>query len=107
MDKETKRCYKYLDLSYDATIEEVRHRQKLLIKVFRARAISKGRSAEIEVQKIRDKGNHIVAYIQQHGVGKASTIPHFVTDGNSMFIIVGGLITSILAFLIVLGVFFN
>ena len=44
MLKEIKKCYHLLDLPYDADIEKIKSRQKVLIKMYRAKGIRTGKS---------------------------------------------------------------
>ena len=51
MDKEIKRCYHYMDLKYDSTIDEIKSRQKIMIKIFRAKSINSGKSYKNQTRR--------------------------------------------------------
>ena len=68
MTKEMKRYYHFLDLPYNATIDDVRSRQKVLIKVLRAKAIKRGISYKKKINKIAIVGEEIINFIKGYGV---------------------------------------
>ncbi len=68
MPKDIKRCYHFLDLPYDATIEDVRSRQKMKIKVLRAQAISKGISNKKKINEVAIIGEELINFIEREGV---------------------------------------
>lgn len=74
MTKEMKRYYHFLDLPYDATIEDVRSRQKIMIKVLRAKAIKRGVSYKKKINKIAIIGEEIINFIKGYGVQPAEKV---------------------------------
>ncbi len=68
MTKDIKRYYHFLDLPYDATIEDVQSRQKVMIKVLRAKAIKRGVSYKKKINKIAVIGEEVINYIKGYGV---------------------------------------
>ncbi len=72
MDKEIKRCYHYMDLKYDSTIDEIKSRQKIMIKIFRAKSINSGKSYKNQIAKVNSSTSKILDYIKVNGIPKAS-----------------------------------
>lgn len=72
MDKEIKRCYHYMDLKYDSTIDEIKSRQKIMIKIFRAKSINSGKSYKNQIAKVNSSTSKILDYIKENGIPKAS-----------------------------------
>ncbi len=72
MEKELKQSYHYMDLRYDSTIDEIKSRQKIMIKIFRAKSIKGGKSYKNEIAKVNNSTNKILANIKQNGIPKAS-----------------------------------
>ena len=68
MPKEIKKFYNFMNLSYSASIEEVQEREKVMIKVLRAKAIKKHKSYNLEINKVVSSANGIVDYIEKNGV---------------------------------------
>lgn len=71
MTKEIKKYYHFLDLPYDATIEDVKARQKVMIKVLRAKAIKRGVSYSKQINKIAIVGEEVISFINGYGVQPA------------------------------------
>ncbi len=72
MDKELKQCYHYLDLNYDSTVEEIKSKQKIMIKIYRAKSIKTGKSYKDEIAKVNLSTNKILSNIKQNGIPKGS-----------------------------------
>ena len=68
MPKEIKKHYNYLDLPYSSNIEEVRLREKVLIKILNTKESKKGVKYTEKLNKVVDSANAIVAYIEKNGV---------------------------------------
>ena len=68
MPKEIKRYYNFMNLSYTSTIEQVQEREKVMIKLFRAKAIKKNKSYQNKINEIVTSANSIVEYIEKNGV---------------------------------------
>lgn len=88
MTKEIKKHYYYLDLHFNATEEEIRIKEKMLIKILRYKAIKKGKSYKEEIDKVAKSADEIVDYIKKNGVPDKER-PHFkssVQDVLTQFI---------------------
>lgn len=68
MTKDIKRFYKFFDLDYDATIDDVRIREKSMIKVARAKAIKSGKSNKRKINEIVLISEQLVDFIESNGV---------------------------------------
>ena len=79
MTKEIKKCYYHLDLPFSATEEEVRVKEKMLIKILRSKAIKKGKSCKEDIDKVANSADEIVEYIKKNGVPQVEP-PHFKTS---------------------------
>ena len=67
-----KKCYKILDLPYNASLEEVKLRQKVLIKLIRAKGLKSGKLNEKKIKEINIAANKIEFYINKNGPAKTS-----------------------------------
>ena len=65
--KELKKCYFNLDLSYDATPEQVKTQEKILIKILRAKALKTGRSQQKKIDVIVKSANSILENLEKNG----------------------------------------
>lgn len=95
MEKELKKCYHYMDLRYDSTIEEIKSRQKIMIKIFRAKSVKSGKSYKNEIAKVNNSTNKILANIKQNGIPKAS-IFNFSSTVNEVATLIFVLIIMII-----------
>ena len=68
MPKEIKKFYNFMNLSYSSSFEEVQDREKVMIKVLRAKAIKKHQSYNDEINKVVASANGIMGYIEKNGV---------------------------------------
>lgn len=82
MTKEIKKHYHFLDLPYSANADEIKSRQKAMIKVLRAQAIFKGKENNQKIIKVQRAGEELLNYIENNGVLKNGTI--FETGFNSI-----------------------
>lgn len=105
MLKEIKKCYHLLDLPYDADIEKIKSRQKVLIKMYRAKGIRTGKSYKEKINEITAAGYALQNYVKENGVQKASFF-NFATNENdvatSVFVLVLVIIICTVTFLILL-----
>ena len=81
MLSQIKRCYNYLDLPYNASIEDVQTRQKVMIKLIRAKGLKTGKLNEKKIKKINIAAEKIIFYINKYGPAKNGF--KFETDINS------------------------
>ena len=70
MLNQIKRCYNYLDLPYNASIEDVQTRQKVMIKLIRAKGLKTGKLNEKKIKKINIAAEKIIFYINKYGPAK-------------------------------------
>ena len=70
MTKNIKKCYETLNLRLDANENEVKVRQKVMIKVLRAKTFRTGKSNQKKIDKINSCANLILENIKTNGVGK-------------------------------------
>ncbi len=105
MTKEIKNYYKFLDLRYDSSIEDVKLRQKILIKLLRAKSIRTGNSNKEKIMKINTASNKIINFIKQNGVPNDNRM-YFDTTTNSVavqtFVLVILIIIITVSFLVLL-----
>ncbi len=83
MTKEIKKNYYHLDLPFTATEEEVRIKEKMLIKILRAKGMKKGKSYKDQIDKVAYSADEIVAYIKENGVPNVAP-PHFKASVNDV-----------------------
>lgn len=83
MPKEIKNHYHFMDLSYSSSIDEVKEREKVMIKILRAKAIKKGKSCNSQIQQVANSANKIVEFIEKNGIPNMVDI-RFVTSKNSI-----------------------
>lgn len=97
MPKEIKKCYNYLDLSYSATVEQIEEREKILIKIMRAKAIKTGKSHKAKIQEIANNANILIDYVNENGIPNKKD---YMFETSSM-----GLFTQIFVLISVLILF--
>ena len=68
MLKKIKKCYFYLDLPYNATLEQVKTQEKMLIKILRARALKTGKSQKKKINRIAECANFIQENLEKNGI---------------------------------------
>ncbi len=68
MKAEIKKCYRYLDLPYNATKEDVELRQKIRIKILKSKANSKNKSYDKEIEKVNFSALTLLDFIDKNGV---------------------------------------
>ncbi len=68
MTEEIKQMYKFFNLDFDASVEDVKGRQKSMIKVERAKAIKRGVSNKKKINQIALMGEELVHFIETNGV---------------------------------------
>lgn len=84
MPKEIKKHYHFMDLSYSSTIDEIKEREKVMIKILRAKAIKKRKSFNDKIEQIVNSTNEIVEYVEKNGVPNVQDST-FVTPKNNIF----------------------
>jgi len=67
MPSKIKKCYYHLNLPFAASVEDIERRQKVLIKIQRAKALKSGKSRRNKIEKIATCANQILGYIEQNG----------------------------------------
>lgn len=70
MNKELKKSYKYLDLAYSATIDEVKCRENALLKIYNAKSKESKRNYDNEIKLIEKSACLIVENIKNNGIPK-------------------------------------
>ena len=70
MNRKLKKCYHYLDLSYDATIEEIQTREKALIRILNVKSKEKNITFEKEKQMIKKYSEKLIDNIKNNGIPK-------------------------------------
>lgn len=68
MIKKLKKSYFYLDLPYDATLEQVQTQEKMLIKILRAKALKTGKSQKKNIDRIVESANFIQENLEKNGI---------------------------------------
>lgn len=68
MERKLKLSYRCLDLSYQATAEEVKRREQALIKIFTAKAKEKNISYSKQIDSIQKASNEILENIKNNGI---------------------------------------
>lgn len=68
MPKEIKQCYQHMDISFSSTVEEIKEREKVMIKLLRAKAIKKKKSYNNQINKVVNSANNILDYINKNGI---------------------------------------
>ena len=66
--KELKKSYFYLNLPYDATPEQVKTQEKMLIKILRAKALKTGKSQNKKINEIVKCANTILQNLEKNGI---------------------------------------
>ena len=85
MNKELFKCYEVLDLPIESTIEQVKDREKALIKILKAKEKEESISCEKEMEKVVLSKNKIIENIEKNGVPKEK--PHrFESSAESLII---------------------
>ena len=68
MPKEIKKHYHFMDLSYSSTLDQIKEREKVMIKILRAKAIRKRRSYNNEIEQVISATNSLIDYVEKNGV---------------------------------------
>ena len=66
MPKEIKKLFDFMNLEYNSSVEDIKSRQRVLIKVLRAKGIKRGKSYAEKIDKVNSATNQILAYISVH-----------------------------------------
>ena len=94
MKKELKKCYNCLDLEYSATVEEVKVREKALLKILNSTVGKK--SCEKEILNVKKSAREIIENIKNNGIPNEER-HRYETSGES---IIGLLIVLLFAIMI-------
>lgn len=100
MTKYLKKCYQTLNLRQDANENEVKVRQKIMIKILRAKTLRTGKSNEKKINQINTCANAILENIKTNGVGENKII--FDTSLNS----ISTMFYVLVIILVVIGIMF-
>lgn len=68
MPKEIKKYYHFMDLSYSSTLDQIKEREKVMIKILRAKAIRKRKSYNQEIEQVVKTTNCLVEYVEKNGI---------------------------------------
>ena len=68
MTKNLKKCYHFMNLRYDASPDEVRVRQKIMLKILRAKALKTKNFNNPKIKKVNLCAEAILANIEINGV---------------------------------------
>ena len=68
MEKELKRSYRFLDLPFNATEEDVEARKNALNKVLFSKGQEKNKSYDKQIQAVNDSANLILSNIKKNGI---------------------------------------
>ena len=98
MPKEIKKYYQFMNLSFSSTIEQVEEREKVMIKILRAKAIKKNKPNKEKINQVVISANGIVEYIEKNGVPNIKD-NMFNTTKTSIF----SQLLMLIALIIVLG----
>ena len=66
MPKEIKKLFDFMNLEYNSSVEDIKSRQRVLIKVLRAKGIKRGKSYVEKIDKVNSATNQILAYVIVH-----------------------------------------
>ena len=70
MNKELKRSYECLDLPFSATSEDVKMREKALIKIYNNKSVENGNSHDKEIGEIEKSAKIILENLKKNGQPK-------------------------------------
>lgn len=70
MEKNLKKSYYYLDLPFNATVEDVQTREKALIKILKAEEKEKNISKQKEILTVKNSAITIIENIKNNGIPK-------------------------------------
>ncbi len=102
MPKDIKKLFDYMNLEYNSSAEEVQSKQKVLIKVLRAKGMKRGKSYNAEIDKVNKASAQILDYLSAHD-NKNEPIPFYKTSTSELSTLAFSLVIAII---ICLGTFF-
>lgn len=70
MKRVLKNSYNYLDLTYKATIDDVKRRETALIKLYNTKAKEKNKSYENKIISVQKAADNIITNIKNNGIPK-------------------------------------
>lgn len=100
MTKNLKKCYHFMNLRYDASPEEVRVRQKIMLKVLRAKALKTKNFNNPKIKKVNLCAEAILANIELNGVPTQKIVFDTTLDN------LGTLFIAVIIMLIFVGITF-
>ena len=68
MKRKLRNSYNYLDLTYQATIEDVERRKSALIKLFNSKSKEKNVSYDKKIKDVEKAANNIIENIKNNGL---------------------------------------
>lgn len=87
MMKNIKYYYNYLDLPYNATEQDVVIKQKTMTRLYRLRAIKKGKTSNSRINRINQSASILVGYIRENNPNLTSE-NHRVSLKNELFALI-------------------
>ena len=102
MPKEIKKLFDFLNLEYNSSVEDIKARQRVLIKVLRAKGIKKGKSYVEKIDKVNSATNQILAYVSVYNNSNEPT-PFYKTTTYDLSTLGFSLL---IALIITVGTFF-
>ena len=85
MEKKLKRSYRFLDLPFNATEEDVEARKNALNKILISKGQEKNKSYEKQIQDVNDSANLILLNIKNNGIPNEK--PHCFESSNESIIV--------------------
>lgn len=70
MNKKLKKCYSYLNLPYNANIDEVENNEKALIKILQTKSQKNSKRYDKKIKQVVDYSNEIIENINKFGIPK-------------------------------------
>lgn len=84
--KNIKSYYRFFDLPYDASEDDVILRQRALIRLSRTNAININKRSNKTVEKINEKSSKLISYIRENGPLQSEE-DHRISIKNELFAI--------------------
>ena len=67
METNIKKCFRYLDLPFDATKEDIELRQKIMIKMVKSKSVKDNRNYDDKIEKINFSALTLLDFIDKNG----------------------------------------
>lgn len=94
MKKDLKKCYHYLDLHYNATIEQIQTREKALIRILNVKEKEKNVSLEKEKKLVNEFSEKLINNIKNNGTPKE---PHYF-ESNPLWVLIALMTAAMICF---------